>query len=409
MLQETASGRIIWGRGHDLLFPRDNGYGLARPLRTDRTGDSGVKAVGVIEEMRIFGLIRRQIYRPIVELMTGVGYHRGDLERPRADDSFFLYAYDWRDDLVTSARKLADLLDGVRAARQVARLEVDLICQSAGGQICRYLAKYGGMTLEQAEAGSAPPSSVAVSKLILVATANGGSSRIVRELHRGRTYIPGVGRKIRPEVLSSFASLYQDLPIYRDDVFLDESGEPLALDVFDPAVWRDHGLAIFAPETRARIARNGATQVFEDEDARFRAVGRFLDRGRRLHEVLSRDVDGFAAAYYSIQNMVDETPDQIVLRRRGGGWTPLFSGDSALRRMGALHDRVTTGGDGHASLASQAWLSPQESAAMAAEPFYLEGDHFKMILEPEAKEKLLEYLSQGSGDRSRGRALPELR
>lgn len=395
-LRDTASGRVIWGRGVDLLKPRDGGYAVARRLSTDAAGDSGAEAVEVIEEIRLFGgLIRKPIYGPIVRLMEANGYRQGDLERPTAGDDFFMFAYDWRDDLTASAAQLVEQLERLRRVRSEEVLEIDLICQSAGGQICRYVAKYGGLPLGTVETGEHGPSpTLRVAKAILVGTSNGGSVRILRELHRGRKYIPGIGRKIQAEVLFTFPSLFQDLPVYRDELFVDGAGTPLALDLLDAGVWRQYGLSIFAGASRRRIARSGRTDVFGDEAARTAAVARFLDLSRRLHAVLRRDVAGFASRYYSIQNVEDETPDRaVVIAASSGGRELLFTGDRRLRKMAELHDAVTTGGDGHAALASQLWLSPQEAGAMALPPLHVRGDHFEMILDPVALDQILRYLA----------------
>ncbi len=395
-LRDPESGRVLWGRGVDLLKPRDGGYAVARPLAADATGDSGAEPFEVIEAIRLFGgLVRMEIYGPIVRLLEANGYRRGDLTRPVPEADFFLFAYDWRDDLVVSARRLAAQLERLRRARGLELLEVDLICQSAGGQICRYLAKYGGASLESAEAR--PPEAleaVRVAKAILVGTSNGGSVRILRELDRGRTYVPAVGRKMRPEVLFTFPSLFQDLPVYRDDVFVGADGEPLALDLFDGDVWLRHGFSIFAVPSRRRIERRGREDLFGDAAERRAALDRFLDRARRLHAVLARDAAGFATRYYSIQNVADATPDRaVLLERPAGGWELLYTGDRRLRKRPQLRAAVTAGGDGHAPVASQAWLSPQERAALAAEPLHLRGDHFAMILDPLALERILSYLA----------------
>ncbi len=396
MLRDAETGRVIWGRGADLLGPRDGGHSLARPLSLPPGADSGVEAFAVIEQIRLFGgLVRKPIYGPIARMMEANGYRRGALERPDPTDDFFLFAYDWRDDLTAAATRLVERLEGVRRARGQERLEVDLICQSAGGQICRYVAKYGGAPLAAAEAGTAGPApTLRVAKVILVGTANGGATRIVRELHRGRRYVSWLGRKIRPEVLFTFPALFQDLPVYRDAAFVDGDGEPLDLDIFAADVWVDNRLSIFSDESRSRLERSSSEGPFGDDAVRRAAAETFLELGRRLHGVLRRDAEGFASRYYSIQNVDDETPDRAVLFAGPNGERRLlFTGDRELRGMDELHAAVTSGGDGHATVASQRWLSPQELDALAAPPLHLRGDHFAMILDRRALEAMLRYLA----------------
>ena len=55
-------------------------------------------------------------------------------------------------------------------------------------------------------------------------------------------------------------------------------------------------------------------------------------------------------------------------------------------------DLAVAAGDGHATVASQNWLSPGESAALAHPPVYVDGAHFGIILEPATQQKILEFL-----------------
>ena len=112
------------------------------------------------------------------------------------------------------AQQLGDLASRVRAARGAERLDVHLLCQSNGGNICRYFAKYGTASLGEAEtAGGSFPEGVRVEKVALVGTANGGSIRMLRELTDGRrVFAPVLGRWFSPETLFTFRSLFAELP-----------------------------------------------------------------------------------------------------------------------------------------------------------------------------------------------------
>jgi hypothetical protein len=57
-----------------------------------------------------------------------------------------------------------------------------------------------------------------------------------------------------------------------------------------------------------------------------------------------------------------------------------------------LRALATAPGDGHASVSSQLWLSPQESSAMPRPPYYVEGGHFELIRDPATRRHLLEAL-----------------
>lgn len=399
-LRHRVSGKIIWGRGRQLVSPRDGGYALARPIHLPPDSpESRLEATRAIERMRLAGIFKQAVYGPIIELLEANGYRRGDLDAPEPGATAFLFAYDWRLDHRLIAARLLERLEALRQARGEERLEVDLICQSNGAYICRYLLKYGGATLERAEAGDAPPpATVHVRKLILMGNSNGGSLRMLREIDRGRSYISLVGRKLQPEVLFSIPALFQDLPVVREDLFLDEHGEPLDVDLYDPESWRRYGWSIFSDEARRRLAGNGHADLFGDGDeARMEYLSAVLDYALRFHRVLRRDVESFGATrYYMLQSNTRDTPERAVLRRAGDGWQTLFTGDEELAELEEAHERATAQGDGHGTVDSQMWLSPQESAALAAEPFYVDDEHFELILRPETHRRLLDYLLDGA-------------
>ncbi len=267
-LRERESKVIVWGRGRQLIMPRDSGYALARPIHYPPDSDkSRLEATDAIHKISLAGIFSQEVYGPIVKLLEHNGYRLGDLEAPEPGDTAFLFAYDWRLDHRLGATRLLERLRALRAARGEPRLKVDLICQSNGAYICRYLLKYGDATLEEAEAGTArPPENLDVRKMILMGNSNGGSLRMLREMHRGRSYIFLLGRKLRPEVLFSMPAFYQDLPVVRRDLFLDAAGEPLDVDLFDAESWHRHGWSVFAPGVRERIAKRGGEHLFGGEE-----------------------------------------------------------------------------------------------------------------------------------------------
>jgi hypothetical protein len=393
-LVEGSTGRMAWGLGANLLRPRDGGYELALPLQPLQGAPSALEAGEVIRVVRLAGLIRKPIYQPIVDLLEASGYRLGDLDAPAAEDDLYLFAYDWRRDNIETARQLADQLERAARAREGGEMEVALVCQSNGAHICRWLAKYGRAGLEQAEAGmSLPPHGVKVTRIVLVGSSNGGSLRILRELHRGRRYLALVGRFLAPEVLFSFRSLFQDLPVYREDLFLDQEGRPLDVDLFEAESWERYGWSVFSKKSRRRLERRGRDDLFGDEAIRRVYLQSMLDRAVRFHRMLATDPVGSGkVVYYLIQNGRLETPARALLVKQGGRWRTLFTGDPELERDPRLQSPATGRGDGHATVESQLFLSPREMEGFGAEPVHVEGDHFELILNPVAKQRLLDFL-----------------
>lgn len=389
-LADAESGEILWGRGVNLLTPHDHGNNLARPL--SESGASPLREAGVIGRMGIFRLIEKPIYGPVAQLLEENGYTRGDEVAPAAGGTIYMFGYDWRQDNVASARRLAELLEKVAAAH--GRREVDLICQSNGAHLCRWVMKFAGRSLEEAEAFPGGPAfdGFAVRRLILVGSSNGGSLRILRELDRGRTYVPVVGRRLEPEVLFTMPSVYQDLPAYHPRPFLDEAGRPLPLDLYDPEVWLELELSIFGEDSRRRADLR--PDLYGDAAARAAFLRTALGRARRFHGQLGRDLPVGETRIFSIQNTYQQTPHAVVLRRPPGGQPELlFTGDPGLEHDPYLKALAAAPGDGHATVESQGHLSPQEKAALGAPPFYVSGEHFELILDRGALRRILDFLS----------------
>lgn len=372
---------MVWGLGRNLLRPHDGGYGLALPLGSQDSGLPVLEPAGPIEQISVFG-IRKPVYGPIQRLLTGAGYVRGELESPRPGETFFFFDYDWRRDLTESAGLLRRQLEELRRVQGRERLEVDLVCQSGGAHLCRYLAKYGGAPLEEAAAGRGSlPSTLSVRRLVLVGASNGGSLRILRELDRGRRYVPLVGRRLLPEVLFTFPALFQDLPIYRRDLFLDAEGRPLDVDLFDPESWRRYGWSV-----------DGEAAGTAERDAYLR---RTLAAARRFQDLLRADAPRFGETRVYVVGSADQpTPDRAVLVQQGERWRTFFTGDAFLRRRPVLYALATASGDEHATLASQDWLSPQERAGLALPPRRVRGGHFEALLTTETGRFLLEALGR---------------
>ena len=211
--------------------------------------------------------------------------------------------------------------------------------------------------------------------------------RILREVHRGRKYLPLVGRTMQPEVLFSFPAMFQDLPAHIEEPFVDAQGRPLDLNLFDAQTWVEHAWSVFQDDARERMVQR--PDLFGDEALRIEYLRASLDRGRRLHRLLAQDVDHFGdTRYFSIQNGFEPTPHLAVVGEPG---SLIFTGDEELEEQPYLSYLITRPGDGHATVDSQMALSPQELAVME-EPYLVHGGHFELILTPGSLRRMLDFL-----------------
>lgn len=404
-LRDRDTGELVWGRGPEVLRPHDGGYSLARSIVD---AEPRLEATEPLGTLRLFGgLIQKPVYGPVLETLDANGWTRGDLDAPAADADLYAFAYDWRQDNLQTVRELLERLRALAAAHESAGpFQFDLVCQSNGAHVCRYLTKYGDAEIEDALAGRAvPPKDLHVRKMILVGTSNGGAVRILREVHRGRRYVPLVGRYMQPETLFTFPAVLQDLPAFLARPFVDGEGRRLGVDLFDAETWRRYGLSVFTDEARERMARR--PDIFGTEDDRFEYLKRNLERARDFHEALRRDVDVFDSAYYLLQSGYEPSPERVVLRTKRSapgkpGHELLFAGDKELEKDPYLGYLVSSPGDGHATFDSQRALSPQEIDALAAPVYLVRGSHFEMILDPSTLHRMVDFLRMPLRDRPPG-------
>lgn len=382
-LRNRETGEVLWGTARAFFAPRDGGYALARPIGAG--AEDVLEAFAPLREIKLLGICKVDIYASLARLMESNGYREGDLDDPRPGETFFFFPYDWRYGAVRAAHELTEKLERLRQVRGTARLHVTLVGQSNAGRIARYFVKYGGASLEEAEAGRARrPPGIEVDKLILVGTANGGGLRTLDDLHRGRRYIPWIGRKLQPETIFTMESVYEELPFYHEDLFFDSDGGMLDVDVADAASWKSYGWSIYRRDARERTRASGRTDLFGDEGDRAAFLAEALDRAKRLHRLLMLDVrDLGPTRYYSVQSRSEPTPERALL-------------DPDLGRRARYRALAEAPGDGHATLGSQMWLSPRESAALAREPVYVAAEHRRIVLSRAAQRSILEFLLDGA-------------
>jgi pimeloyl-ACP methyl ester carboxylesterase len=153
---------------------------------------------------------------------------------PEAD--LFTFAYDWRRSSMENARELDVLVQRVRNGGKV-----DIVTHSAGALVgLRYAEQH--------------PESV--ENLILVAPPQRGVADAFRLLVRGERLIR---RTFSPAMAATWPSAYELLP--EDGRFLiDENGQPIDFDVWDPASWARIGVTI-DPELLAAARRRPVSNV----------------------------------------------------------------------------------------------------------------------------------------------------
>lgn len=375
-LVDRESGVARWGDGRSLLFPRDGGASLA----LDDDGSSRLVAGEPVWDIRFLGIPARPVYRGVRQMFVANGYREGNLAAPRAGEDLYFFSYDWRRSAIETAAELLARLDALRAARGADTLRIRIVAQSDAGRIVRWLVRYGGASLDEAEAGAArPPAWLDVEDLVLVGSANLGAMRTLREMDRGRKYIGGVGRKLHGEVFSTFPGVFEALPAPGTERFVDPRGEPLAVRLHDPDSWVTWGWSGYDQRSAADLV----------------VLARRLDHAARVHRALLEDPDGFAPPrIHRLGSAYAPTASAAVLDRNNGKPRTRFAGDREVDSSPDLRVLARSPGDGHATVVSQEGMSPRESASCVSDPIWVTAKHFEMILDPGAQLQILERFAE---------------
>ncbi len=246
---------------HDLSLPRH------LPFSESRDELAPGPLIGTESVLpRAFGFTE---YADLVQLLEGAGFEPG---LRGAGLHYTVFSYDWRRDLVESARALEQRLDAIAAARGEPGARFHLLGHSMGGLVVRYFLRYGGA---EPDGGVTWAGARRVASALLVATPNGGALPALDAILRG-TRVGMSYTTLAASVVARMPSVYQLLPPGGSPVLLNSSGAPVEGDLLDHETWKRHGWPPFGP---AVDERQSGERAF---------VKAALARARAFHDALAR-------------------------------------------------------------------------------------------------------------------------
>ncbi len=303
----AQTGEVVWPSAF-----RTSGDGLSLPTTPDLAANrDALVASKIVLTARLVPRIPADVYvyyELINALKTYGGYREGDWDHPTADgdhDTFYVFPYDWRRDNVETARLLVRQVEALKLKLNRPDLRFNLVAHSMGGLVARYAAMYGDADLS---ADDAPPQvswagARDINKIFMFGTPNEGSADAFATLLDGYSVTEGLRRRVRllnklsREDAFTIPSIFQLLPHGHAARFLDADLAPLDLDLYDSAVWREHGWSpAHDPALRERRTRGHTDNKDEprlsgnartDLDGYLAAV---LLRAKRFHEALDADI-----------------------------------------------------------------------------------------------------------------------
>jgi len=261
------------------------------PISPDLTANRDDLMPGkIIETVKLARVLPEvYVYRDLlVALRRYAGYRDGDWNNPATDgyqDTFYVFPYDWRQDNVSNARELIRRISQLKTKLQRPDLKFNIVAHSMGGLIARYAAMYGDADLPPGDGPIQPTwqGAAHISKIVMIGVPNEGSTDAFATLVEGYSITEGLRRrvpllnKLTAEDVVSVPSVFQLMPHARSVRFLDENLQPLAVDLYDPEVWKRYGWSVIYSSPAFR------QHYQSDLDAYLAAT---LRRARRFQEAL---------------------------------------------------------------------------------------------------------------------------
>lgn len=337
ILEEQGTGRVIWGR------PGRGSLGeLALPIdgATLRENRDHLMATDLLQRVSVVpNLVELKLTEDLVRVLTDAGgYTAGDLAHPEPGNYFFFW-YDWRRDVVEAAQRLGAAIERLKANAGDPHLKVHLICQSMGGLVARYYVKYG--TADVLDQDPLPPPTYAgalnVAQVIMLGTPNNGSLQTFQSLHEG-VAVPDMGR-FTPAIMFTMPAAYQLLPHEEETAFLDPSGQPLDISLYEPANWETYGWSVFSPRSQTALQHDFLQRFGADGAARYqqhvaqqrRFLTLALTRAKRFHQALDQGSPADDPVQYVLLGSdCQPTLRRALLERDGLLWRTQFTTDDPI-------------------------------------------------------------------------------
>jgi len=271
-LVEAQSHNVVWGAfGSGSVNPNSVhgaqliGLPMAKGGKLNQLKDDIIPA-GALDRaiISLFGYpLELNTYAYILGVLGVGGYRDQNLGEAGIVDygdrhfTCFQFAYDWRRDIVESAKALDRF---IKEKRKYVQQEIekrfgikdydvkfDLVAHSIGGLVARYYLRYG--TADLPEHGDLPKLTWAGSRytehLVMIGTPNAGSIDALTNMVNG--YRPAFLLSRYPSaVLGTMPSVYQLLSRSRHHPLLDENRLPVN-DILDPELWEKNGWGLADP------------------------------------------------------------------------------------------------------------------------------------------------------------------
>jgi len=336
-LINSKTGQVAWFR---TSRPKDDDVRLPISSNLARNRDNLI-AGDIIREIKIAKLLPEiEIYEKLIaSLQTTGGYREAKWNTATKEDfqdTFYVFAYDWRRDNVENARLLIQKIETLKRRLGKPDLRFNIVAHSMGGLISRYAAMYGNVDIP---AGTPKPTWAGarhLNKIFLLGTPNEGSLLALDGLINGVVYaggkinLPWVQNLSRFDVFT-IPSVYQLLPHAGTFKAYDEDLKPIELDIYNPQVWDEYDWSVWDDKDYEK--KFDATER-RNAKSYFLAA---LNRAKRFQAALDANSSAtIPVSFYLMGADCKETLNAMVLRRneKKDQWITQFKAESYTTSTG---------------------------------------------------------------------------
>jgi pimeloyl-ACP methyl ester carboxylesterase len=403
-LVNSKTGEEVWFKARRA---KDDDIRLPISANLARNRDN-LTVKDIIRKVEFFKVLPEiEVYERLIDgLQTRGGYREANWNtatRKDAQDTFFVFPYDWRRDNVENAQLLIRRIEMLKRRLGRPGMKFNVVAHSMGGLIARYAAMYGSADLG---ATSQPNWSGArhFDKIFLLGTPNRGSILALNALLNGFSYIGGGLNLPFIQDISRFdaftiPAIYQLLPHEGSLLAYDENLKPKTVNLYDPAEWEKYNWAIWQDDSFTKKFNKS-----EQANARpfFLAA---LGRAKRFHAALNAGTGAEPpVSFYLIGGDCKPTPAGMLIFRdeKKNRWETRFRADGFTRANGEkvkdteVEPLLLSVGDSVVTKSSLTAENPggTRPVPVAGELFQCVG-HNKLVTNPEVQDKLFALLNTG--------------
>jgi pimeloyl-ACP methyl ester carboxylesterase len=271
-------GTPVWLNLRNAVGHYDLSLPLSLPLSQSRDDLVPGQLLGTTAVMpRLFGFTE---YYDLLDILGSAGFRSATTTSAKAGLSYHVFSYDWRRDLVETARRLHDMLETMADERGDPGARFNVVGHSMGGLVARYYLRYG---TAEPDGPVTWAGARRIANLVLVAVPNGGGIHALEAMLYGNRV--GLSHTtLAAPVIARMPSVYQLMPPRGAAGLVDHRLELLDADLHALETWEKYGWGPFAP---ARRGLDLATDAARDKSVDF--LGAALARSGAFHRALARD------------------------------------------------------------------------------------------------------------------------